>query len=294
MSGIAPAPGAAGVTDQMVAVFCSIDDFLKARPEVAAWRTSNNAAPAFSDAEVLTVALMQGTFGCASLKRAHRLVQGGWRHLFPRLPSYKQWVARLHRLCSLVGTLLQQALPPLLPVADEDRLLLMDSKPVPVCKPIRHGRVRLLRDEGAYFGKNKAGWYFGFKLHVLCHHGGAILCAFLTPANWDDRDVAAALAEASDGGAVLADWGYKDAQGLEPLLFDEFGLLLITPAHAAKRGHQQRQMVSSLRERIETCFSGLWSRFVDCVYSRSWNGLWNTVKLKMLHYNLCLAGVLTT
>jgi hypothetical protein len=95
----------------------------------------------------------------------------------------------------------------------------MDSKPIPVCKPIRHGRVRLLRDEGAYFGKNQAGWYFGFKLHVLSHHSGALLCAFLTPANVDDRDVAAALADAVEGGVLLADLGYRDAKELEPLLW---------------------------------------------------------------------------
>lgn len=180
--------------------------------------------------------------------------------------------------------LVQQALAPL-----SDKLYLMDSKPIPVCKPIRHGRVRLLRDEGAYWGKNQAGWYLGFKLHVLAHHSGAILCALLTPANWDDRDVGAALAQAIDGGVLLADRGYQDAKELEPLLLDAFDLLLVTPAHAPK---EQRARVSSLRARIETVFSGLWSRFVDRVFSRSFHGLWNTIKLKMLHYNLCQASIL--
>ena len=183
-----------------------------------------------------------------------------------------------------MGALVQQAT-----LHSSDSLYLLDSKPIPVCNPMRHGRVRLLREEGAYFGKNKAGWYFGFKLHVLAHHNGAILCAFVTPANWDDRDVALALAQAVDGGTLLADLGYRDAKALEPLLWDEWDLLLVTPAHA---GHDHRALVSSVRERIETCFSGLWSRFVDRVFSRSFHGLWNTIKLKMLHYNLCQAGVL--
>ena len=104
-----------------------------------------------------------------------------------------------------------------------------------------------------------------------------------------NRDVAAALAEVVDGGVLLADLGYQDAKELEPLLWGEFDLLLITPAHAPKA---QRALVSRVRERIETCFSGLWSRFVDRVFSRSWHGLWNTIKLKMLHYNLCQAGIL--
>jgi len=47
-----------------------------------------------------------------------------------------------------------------------------------------------------------------------------------------------------------------------------------------------------VRERIETVFSCLWQRFVDRVFSRSWEGLWSAVKVKMLHYNLCRAGIL--
>ena len=280
----------ASITDQMITVFCFVDDFLKTHPRQAQWRASNNACPAFSDAEVITIALLQGCFGCASLKQTFRLVQRNWRPLFPKLPSYQQWIARLHKVASLIGMLVEQAR---LPLQVTDKLYLIDSKPIPLCKPIRHGRVRLLREAGAYFDKNRAGWYFGFKLHVLSHHSGTILCAFLTPANVNDRDIAPALAEAVDGGTLLADLGYRDAKELEPLLLDAFDMLLVTPAHAGTRGSSLRALVSSLRQRIETCFSSLWGRFVDRVYSRSFDGLWNTIKLKMLHYNLCQAGLLT-
>ncbi len=272
------------IAEQMISAYCFVDDFLQAHPGPTKWRTSNNAQPAFTDGEVLTIGLMQGAFGCASLKQTYRLIARNWADWFPKLPSYKQWLARLHKLAALIGMLVQKATLPL-----ADTLYLMDSKPIPVCKPIRHGRVRLLRDEGAYWGKNKAGWYFGFKLHVLMHHSGAVLCAFLTPANVDDRDLAGALADAVEGGVVLADVGYRDGQELEPLLWEEWDMLLITPADG---GQDHRGLVSSVRERVETCFSGLWNRFVDRVFSRSWHGLWNTIKLKMLHYNLCQAGML--
>ena len=276
----------ASITDQVTILYCFADDFLKAHPTQAAWRRSNHRAPGFTDAEVIAIGLMQGCLGVATLKHAYLLIAQNFGHLFPKLPCYAQWLARLHKVAALVGRLVQKASLPL-----DDNVYLMDSKPVPVCKPIRHGRVRLLRDEDAYWGRNKAGWYFGFKLHVVAHHSGAILGAFLTPANWDDRDVAPALAEALEGGILLADLGYQDVKELEPLLWDELGLLLITPAHAPR---EQRALVSSVRERIETTFSGLWSRFVDRVFSRSWHGLWNTIKLKMLHYNLCQAGILPT
>lgn len=278
------------ITYQLVAVFCFIDDYLKSHPQQSKWRTSRHANPAFSDAEVLAIALMQGSFGCASLKQTHRLIANNYKHLFPRLPSYKQWIARLHRLTALVGLLLRHT-----PHHQEDTgLYLFDSKPIPVCKPIRHGRVRLLRDQGAYFGKNKAGWYFGFKLHLVAHADGTIITAFLTPANFDDRVVAPALAEALEGGVVLADVGYRDVKEVEDALFDEWGVILVTPPHAGLVGSVSRILVSSLRERVETCFSCLWHRFVDRVFSRSWEGLWNTIKLKMLHYNLCKAGIISS
>ena len=100
----------------------------------------------------------------------------------------------------------------------------------------------------------------------------------------------AALAEGLNGnGILLADLAYRDARELEPLLMQEYGLVLVRPAHAPKA---QCALISSVRERVETVFSCLWHRFVDRVFSRSFEGLWSAVKLKMLHYNLCQAGIL--
>ena len=272
------------ITDQMTTLFVFVDDFLKANTAQAAWRRSPNSQPAFTDAEVLTIGLMQSCLGVATLKQAYLLIAHNFGGAFPKLPCYGQWLSRLHALSKIVGMLIEQALLPL-----PSQLYLLDSKPSPVCKPIRNGRVRLLREEGAYFGKNKAGWYFGFKLHLLAHQNGAILAAILTPANWDDRDAAVALALCVDGGVTLADRGYIGPETFAELV-QEAEMLLITPADAAK--DTRRALISSLRERVETCFSGLWRRFVDRVYSRSFAGLWNAVKLKMLHYNLCHNGFL--
>jgi IS5 family transposase len=277
------------VTGQMTALYTFIDDYLKAHPGQAQWRRSPNRAPASTDAEVITIGLMQGVFGCATLKKAYLLVASGWRDAFPRLCNYQQWLARLHRLSALVGHLLQAALG----VQCLDmRLYLLDGKPIPVCKPIRHGRVRLLREDGAYFGKGSTGWFFGFKLHVLAHHTGSIVGAILTPGNHGERDVAVALGLSVDGGVVLADLGYTGGE-LSQALAEEADLLLLTPADAGEKGSERRRLHSCVRERVECTFSALWDRFVDRVLSRSWQGLWSTVKLKMLHFNLCQAGVIT-
>jgi transposase len=279
----------ASIEMQMTAVYVLVDDYLQAHPRATQWRRSNNAAPAFSDAEVLTIALLAGCLGVACLRHAYRYVAQNQRAAFPHLPSYARWLSRLHALTGVIGQLAQ--------VAGErvpwgERLYLLDSLPIPVCKPVRHGRVRLLREDGAAFGKTKSGWYFGFKLHVLTHHTGPILSAILTPANWQDQTAALALALSVNGGVALADQGYQGRE-LAQRLRQEAQLLLLTPQMAGER-NARRAVLSGLRQQVETSFSGLWTRFIDRVYARSWDGLWCAIKLKLLHFNLCQVGLLPT
>jgi DDE family transposase len=277
------------IEHQMTEIYCFVDDYLKAHPASARWRRSAHHQPRFSDAEVITIALLQHCFGCATLKKAYELTRDNWRAAFPRLCSYQQWLSRLHQLSGLVGQLVRSVA---LDLPEADNFYLLDSKPVPVCHPIRHGRVRLLREDGAYFGKTSKGWFFGFKLHLLIAERGHILGAVLTPANWDDRDPALALCYATEGGAALADMGYTGEE-LAATLDAEAEVLLLTVADGGPCRSARRALLSSVRERVETSLSQLWGRFIDRVYSRSWSGLWNAVKLKMLHYNLVHAGVLS-
>lgn len=273
------------IIDQMTEIYCFIDDYLKAHPRRAAWRSSPNCEPAFTDAEVLTIALMQSAFRVASLKHTYRLISLNFSEAFPRLCSYKQWISRLHRLCDLVGVMIESARP-----CDGFRFSLyaIDSKPIPVCKPIRHRVVRLLRDEGAYFGKTSAGWFFGFKLHVLINIEGWIVSAAMTAANIPDREASVWLAAAADGGILAADQAYGRDETIEALE-READMLVLT----RRRARPKKGLMSRVRQPIETFFAKLCHRFIDKVYSRSWRGLWSTIKLKLLAYNLCHAGLLS-
>jgi hypothetical protein len=279
------------LVDTMTTLFVFVDDYLKCHPKLAGWRRSPNAFPRFTDAEVITIALMQGCLGCATLKQAYSFVAGNCRREFPNLCCYAQWISRLNALCGIVGRLIQEALG--VSGLPEHRLYITDGKPIPVCKPIRHGRVRLLHEDGAYFGKGSTGWFFGFRLHLLVHESGAILNAMLTPGNLSEKDVTLALCLAVDGGILLADLGYRSKDGeLDRDLAEEADMLIIRPNDAGNKTDPRRALVSSLRERVETTIARLWDRFVDRVYSRSWNGLWCAIRIKMLHFNLCQQGLI--
>src|SRR5947209_14962495 len=113
---------------------------------------------------------------------------------------------------------------------------LTDAKPLPVCHRLRHGRVRLLREDGAYGGKTSKGWFFGFKLHVLRHIDGRIVNLILTPGNWDDRAPVLALLEGVGGGLTLGELGYRGKQRAEEWA-EEAGMLVLTRADAPEQKH---------------------------------------------------------
>ncbi len=83
------------------------------------------------------------------------------------------------------------------------------------------------------------------------------------------------LSEAIGGGVGLGDTSYG-GQPVRAALADEADLVVVTPGTAGKG---RKRLISQVRERIETVFSDLWRAFVDRVFSRSWEGLWNTIKL---------------
>src|SRR3989442_5282483 len=93
------------VNDTMLRIYCFVDEFLKTQPVVAQWRHSPHAQPHFSDAAVLTIALVQGVLEVATLKQTYRLVVQNWRAAFPQLPAYKQGLARGRNLQPPVGHL---------------------------------------------------------------------------------------------------------------------------------------------------------------------------------------------
>src|SRR3982751_7087159 len=272
------------IEDQLVQLYVFVDDFCQTRPDLADWRHSSHQQPAFSGAEVLTIALLQSGLEVASLKQTYRLIAANYRAAFPCLCSYPQWIARVHALTALLEALLR-ATTNLAP--GTAAFYLIDAQPIPVCHPLRHWRGRLLREESAYLGKTSKGWFFGFKLHVLRHIDGRMVNLILTPGHWDDRVPVLALLDGVAGGVTRGDLGYRGQQRAEEGA-EEADLMVLTRADAP----EQKFLLAQVRQAIETSFSQLWYKFLDRVYSRSWSGLWNTIQLKVLHYNLRQAGVL--
>ena len=222
------------IIDQLTELYVVVDDFLTTHPSLAQGRQSPHDRPEFTDAEVLTLALSQGCLGVASLKQTYRLIAHNYRSAFPCLCSYPPWIARLQSLTAQINALLitTTQIP-----AESPAFYRIDAKPLPVCERLRPGRVRLLREDGAYGGKTSKGWFFGFKWHVLRHIHGRIVNLILTPGHWDDRaPVLLALLEGVAGGVTLGDLGYRGKQRAEEWA-EEAGMLVLPRADAPEQKH---------------------------------------------------------
>ena len=128
------------IVDHLTEIYVLIDDFFLTHPFLAQWRQSPHHTPLFADSEVLTMALLQGCLGVASLKQTYRLVAQNCRAAFPPLCSYQQWIARLQALAVPISALLTETAQV---AVDSAACYLIDAKPLPVCHRVRHGRVRL-------------------------------------------------------------------------------------------------------------------------------------------------------
>src|SRR5947209_1777062 len=100
-------PRLLSIEDQLVQLYVFVDDFCQTRPDLADWRHSPPQHPAFSDAEVLTIALRQSGLEVASLKQTCRLIAANYRAAFPCLCSYPPWIARVQALTALLAALLR-------------------------------------------------------------------------------------------------------------------------------------------------------------------------------------------
>ena len=82
--------------------------------------------------------------------------------------------------------------------------------------------------------RTAAGWFHGFKLHVVINHNGEVMAVRITPGNTDDRSVLDAMTAGLQG-RVLADKGYI-SQKLFAALWRR-GLKLITGIRRNMRNH---------------------------------------------------------
>lgn len=238
------------------ALYVRIDDTLADHPELRPWRPRVGIAPKLSDAELLTLAVLQVLMGYEHEARWLRHARAHLRAWFPYLPGQAGYNKRLRRSAGQL-----QALTRLLAIDTDawaDDLWLIDSTPLecgrsrPTAK-----RSRLAGWAGYGYCASHSRYFWGLRLHLVATPAGLPVAFALANPKLDEREVAIDLIESDptllagrNGQVLMADKGYASAEFESRLA--QHGVELIRPARRNERPRPGARQLKPLRQVIES------------------------------------------
>ncbi len=237
------------------ALYVRTDDLLKGSPDRAPWRPVAGISPQTSDAELMTLAVMQALLGFTSEARWLRHARAHLRGLFPRLPQQPGYNKRLRRLAATMAWLIA--------VLARDTSLWSDDVWVADSTPVECGRSRETTRRSDLAGWAQYGYcashsryFWGLRLHLLTTLHGLPAGFALTGAKADERQVLLdilgdpAISAGRPGQAIIADKNYYGRE-FEAALATE-GFCLLRPARQGEPARPGTRFFKPLRQVIES------------------------------------------
>jgi len=212
--------------------------------------------PKISDAELITLAVMQALLGYTSEARWLRYARCQLRHLFPYLPKQPGYNKRLRRLGDTIGWLSG--------ILARDTTLWTDDMWVVDSTPVECGRSRETARRSDLAGWAEYGYcashsrfFWGLRLHLLCTLHGLPVGFALTGAKADERqtllgilDAAPELTTRRAGQIIIGDKNYFGREFEATLA--EGDLNLLRPARKGETPRPGTQFFKPLRQVIES------------------------------------------
>jgi hypothetical protein len=235
------------------ALYVRIDDLLEANPQWAPERPAVGIAPRLSDAELVTLAVLQALLGLGSEARFVRWARTHLGPWFPYIPQRSGYNKRLRRSVETMRHVIA-ALARECPSWSDD-VWLVDSTPVE-CGRSRSTQQRSDLAGWAEYGycASHSRWFWGLRLHLITTPSGLPVAYALAGAKDDERDTCldmiARARIARRGQVLIADKGYRRASFEAEL--NAAGIALIRPATKTEPPRPGRQFLRPLRQSIES------------------------------------------
>jgi hypothetical protein len=184
------------------ALYARTDDLLKASPERAPWRPGIGLALQISDAELLTLAVLQALLGFTSESRWLRFARARMRSLFPYLPLQPGYNKRLRKLAATMNWLIRELARDTTLWTDD--VWVVDSTPVECGRSKETTRRSDLAGWAEYgYCASHSGYFWGLRLHLLCTLHGLPVGFALTGAKADERHALPDILDDPDLAALL-------------------------------------------------------------------------------------------
>lgn len=215
--------------DKVIEIYSLADDFMKHFSAELEKRTISNTNPTragrksiMRDAEIITILVLFHLKGYRCLKHFYtEYVATHMRDMFPNLVSYNRFVELQKSMMLPLAIFVKEVL-----LGKCTGITFVDSTPLKVCRQQRIHCHKVFKGI-ATRGHCSMGWFFGFKLHLMCNDRGEILNFVFTPANVDDREPLNYENFIKDlYGKLVGDKGYISSKLFERLFVD--GIQMIT------------------------------------------------------------------
>ena len=238
------------------ALYVKIDELLQQAPQLAPWRPKVGIPPKLSDAELVTLAVMQALLGFTSEARWLRHAKRHLRHLFPYLPRQSGYNKRLRRAAGLLRCAIRAVAADTSLWADD--VWIVDSTPVE-CGRSRETTKRSELAGWAQYGycASHSRYFWGLRLHLVCTLHGLPVAFALAGAKADERQVLTdllavepELVAVRPGQTLLADRHYYGRE-FEHVLAG-LGVRLLRPARRGEPERAGARLFRPLRQLIES------------------------------------------
>ena len=238
------------------ALYVRTDDLLRAEPRLAPWRPKVGIVPSLTDAELVTLAVMQALLGHTSEARWLRYAHAHLGHLFRYLPQQSGYNKRLRHAAGLIKNVIR--------TLATDTTLWTDDVWVADSTPVECGRSRETTKRSDLAGWAQYGYcashsryFWGLRLHLVCTLGGLPVAFALTGAKADERQTLLGIFEADPalvrdrpGQTLIADKNYYGKAFERDLA--EAGIELLRPARKGEPERPGARLFKPLRQTIES------------------------------------------
>src|SRR6266699_3509651 len=219
---------------------------------------SRPSSPRISDAELVTLAVLQALRGFPSEARWLRHARDHLRHLFPYLPAQPGYNKRLRRLAGTVAWLIGVLARDTSLWADD--VWVVDSTPVECGRSKETARRSDLAGWAEYgYCASHSRYFWGLRLHILATLHGLPVGFALTGAKAGERQVLPGILDAdpqltSDraGQILIGDKNYFGADFETDL--GRAGLTLLRPARKGETERAGSRFFKPLRQTVESIF----------------------------------------
>jgi len=267
--------------DSTLAIYCFVDDFLKASGHREDIRVE------VTDAEVITIAISAMRHFGGNFQRARLILHE--LGLMKRLLSRSRFSRRVTRLADLIYRLFHQLGAVLKELHWESRYLL-DSFPVAVCDNIRINRCRIVSDE-QYRGvmTSKRRFFYGVRVQIMATSDGIPLEFCILPGACSDLQGLAELAlDLPQMAELFVDAGYNFYEW-EDYLQERENLRLQVPRK--KNSTRSREpwleiYKSLMRKYIETTIGEIQKMFPKKIHATNLNGFLLKIALFLFAYQI--------